>query len=147
MQVKNKSHIVGIYFENKNILEREFLGNLLTYLPPCVPRLTLLLLLFLQAHNLFVDAFLHNNRLEHMIQVMGYHPQYLEAFLKTQQYILRGDGPLSYDYRHYIAIMVSDIILRTTWDPFICNMGRKTFTEKTLTIIVNILWSFITHSV
>ena len=63
--------------------------------------------LYFQAHNLFVDAFLHNNRLEHMVQVMGYHPQYLEAFLKTQQYMLRGDGPLPYDYRHYIAIMVS----------------------------------------
>ena len=49
---------------------------------------------------------MHNNRLEHMIQVMGYHPQYLESFLKTQQYLLRGDGPLPYDYRHYIAIMV-----------------------------------------
>ena len=42
-----------------------------------------------------------------MIQVMGYHPHYLESFLKTQQYLLRGDGPLPYDYRHYIAIMVS----------------------------------------
>ena len=53
----------------------------------------------------------HNNRLEHMIQVMGYHPKYLECFLKTQQYMLRGDGPLPYDYRHFIAIMVSDIVI------------------------------------
>jgi len=60
-----------------------------------------------ETHNLFVDAFLHNNRLEHMVQVMGYHPQYLECFLKTQQYMLRGDGPLPYDYRHYIAIMAA----------------------------------------
>jgi len=65
------------------------------------------MLLSFQVQNLFVDAFLHNNRLEHMIQVMGYHPHYLESFLKTQQYLLRGDGPLPYDYRHYIAIMVS----------------------------------------
>ena len=63
---------------------------------------------YFQTHNLFVDAFLHNNRLEHMVQVMGYHPQYLECFLKTQQYMLRGDGPLPYDYRHYIAIGTID---------------------------------------
>ena len=45
-----------------------------------------------------------------MVQVMGYHPHYLEAFLRTQQYMLRGDGPLPYDYRHFIAIMVSVIV-------------------------------------
>ena len=60
-----------------------------------------------QAQSLFVDAFLHNNRLEHLIQLMGYHPKYLDCFLKTQQFILRGDGPLPQPYRHYIAIMVS----------------------------------------
>ncbi|XP_013403679.1 sestrin-1 isoform X3 [Lingula anatina] len=60
-----------------------------------------------ETQMLFVDAFLQNNRLEHIVQVMGYHPKYLDSFLKTQQYILRGDGPLPYDYRHYIAIMAS----------------------------------------
>lgn len=61
-----------------------------------------------QAHTLFIDAFLHNNRLDHVTQVMGYHPKYLDSFLKTQNFILRGDGPLPYDYRHFIAIMVSN---------------------------------------
>ncbi len=60
-----------------------------------------------QAHTVFVDAFLHNNRLEHMIQVMGYHPLYLQCFLTTEHYMLHGDGPLPFNYRHYIAIMVS----------------------------------------
>jgi hypothetical protein len=40
-------------------------------------------------------------------QVMGYHTSYLDHFLKTQNFILRGDGPLPFHYRHYIAIMVS----------------------------------------
>lgn len=62
----------------------------------------------LQTHALFVDAFLQSNRLDHVTQVMGYHPIYLDHFLKTQSFILRGDGPLPYDYRHYIAIMVSN---------------------------------------
>ncbi|KAL3883232.1 hypothetical protein ACJMK2_029519 [Sinanodonta woodiana] len=56
---------------------------------------------------LFVDAFLQNNRLDHVTQLMGYHPQYLESFLRTQQYLLRGEGPLPPDYRHFIAIMAA----------------------------------------
>lgn len=60
----------------------------------------------LQTHTLFVDAFLQNNRLDHVTQVMGFHPLYLDHVLKTQSFILRGDGPLPFDYRHYIAIMV-----------------------------------------
>jgi sestrin len=66
-------------------------------------------LCLLQVQELYVDAFLHNNRLEHMVQVMSYHPDYLACFLKTQQYMLRCYGPLPYDYRHYIAIMVSEL--------------------------------------
>ena len=60
-----------------------------------------------QVQNEFVETFLHNNRLDHLVQVLGYHPQYLDCFLKTQHHLLRGDGPLPFDYRHYIAIMVS----------------------------------------
>ena len=56
---------------------------------------------------LFIDAFIQNNRLDHITQMMGYHPDYLDCFLRTQQYLLRGDGPLPYHYRHYIAIMVN----------------------------------------
>jgi len=56
---------------------------------------------------LLMDAFLQNNRLDHVSRIMASHPSYLEHFLRTQHFILRGDGPLSYDYRHFIAIMVS----------------------------------------
>lgn len=47
------------------------------------------------------------SELDHVTQVIGYHPSYLEHFLKIQNFILRGDGPLPYAYRHYLAIMVS----------------------------------------
>ncbi|KAH3735446.1 sestrin-1-like isoform X2 [Dreissena polymorpha] len=60
-----------------------------------------------QTQMLFVDAFIQNNRLDHVTQVMAYHPDYLACFLRTQQYLLRGDGPLPYHYRHYIAIMAA----------------------------------------
>ncbi|KAG1659629.1 Sestrin-1 [Nymphon striatum] len=56
---------------------------------------------------LFIEAFLQNNRLDNITQVIGFHPHYLDAFLRTQQFLLRGDGPLPYDYRHYIALMAA----------------------------------------
>lgn len=80
----------------------------------------------LQTQMLFVDAFLQNNRLDHVTQLMGYHPNYLEMFLRTQQYLLRGDGPLPFHYRHYIAIMVSQ---HEFWfsseNHTLCNNGGK----------------------
>ncbi|XP_041354004.1 sestrin-1-like isoform X2 [Gigantopelta aegis] len=60
-----------------------------------------------QVQMVFVDAFLQNNRLENVTQVMGYHPGYLDCFLKTQHYLLYEDGPLTYEFRHYIAMMAA----------------------------------------
>ncbi|UYV61662.1 SESN1 [Cordylochernes scorpioides] len=60
-----------------------------------------------QSQAFFLDAFLHNNRVEHFTQLIGLHPEYLDLFLKTQHFIMRGDGPLPYAYRHYIAIMAA----------------------------------------
>ena len=60
----------------------------------------------MQSLDLLMDIFLQNNCLEHMFQVMSYHPKYLECFMRIQQYLMYGDGPLPFSYRHYIAIMV-----------------------------------------
>lgn len=49
-------------------------------------------------------------KLDHVTQVIGYHPKYLEHFLRTQNFIMYGDGPLPYNYRLYLAIMVSSEI-------------------------------------
>lgn len=46
--------------------------------------------------------------LDHVTQVIGYHPTYLEKFLSMHTFIMQRDGPLRYDYRHYLAIMVSN---------------------------------------
>jgi len=56
---------------------------------------------------LFVKALASRGRLEAVTQQMGYDPRYLDSFLKTQHYLLHMDGPLPFDCRHYIAIMVS----------------------------------------
>ncbi|XP_067945667.1 sestrin-1-like isoform X2 [Watersipora subatra] len=56
---------------------------------------------------LFIEAYRQNNRLDHLTQIMGFHPQYLACFLRTQNKLLRADGPLPYSHRHYIAIIAA----------------------------------------
>ncbi|CAG03611.1 unnamed protein product [Tetraodon nigroviridis] len=56
---------------------------------------------------IFEDAFSMLGRLDNVSVVMGFHPHYLESFLRTQHYLLQMDGPLSLHYRHYIGIMAA----------------------------------------
>ncbi|CAN7983599.1 unnamed protein product [Ixodes pacificus] len=53
---------------------------------------------------LFIDALCQSS---HLDLLMGYHASYQGPFLKTQNFILKNDGPLPYDQRHYIAIMAA----------------------------------------
>lgn len=61
-----------------------------------------------RTQSIFEDAFSTLGRLDNISVVMGFHPHYLESFLRTQHYLLQMDGPLSLHYRHYIGIMVLD---------------------------------------
>eukprot|EP00128_Syssomonas_multiformis_P000299 Colp12_sorted_trinity150504_noHs@12120 len=56
---------------------------------------------------LFIDAFLHDARVSHMVQVMAFHPEFLDAFLKTHHFLLRMDGPLPVIWRAYLAAMAA----------------------------------------
>lgn len=38
---------------------------------------------------------------------MGYHPSYLAMFLKSDDFLMHGNGPLPLHVRNYIAILVS----------------------------------------
>ena len=38
---------------------------------------------------------------------MAAHAEYLAVFARTHHFLMRGDGPLAFDMRHYVAIMVS----------------------------------------
>ncbi len=40
-------------------------------------------------------------------RTMAMHPRYLESFLEVHEYLVSGDGPLRYQDRLYIAMMVS----------------------------------------
>lgn len=46
---------------------------------------------------------------DQVTQVIGYHPHYRDHFLRTQNFIMKGDGPLPYAYRYYLAIIVSTL--------------------------------------
>nr|XP_028571025.1 sestrin-1-like isoform X1 [Podarcis muralis] len=59
------------------------------------------------SHLLFVKALATRGCLEAISQQMGYHPQYLDSFLRMQHYLLHMDGPLPFYCRHYIAIMAA----------------------------------------
>ncbi|KAL4661057.1 hypothetical protein GN956_G1673 [Arapaima gigas] len=60
-----------------------------------------------RTQSIFEDAFAALGRLDNISLVMGFHPQYLESFLRTQHYLLQMDGPLSLHYRHYIGVMAA----------------------------------------
>ncbi|XP_055312398.1 sestrin homolog isoform X2 [Sitodiplosis mosellana] len=64
--------------------------------------------------------------LDHVTQVIGYHPSYLEHFLKIQTFIMQGDGPLPYDYRHYLAIIAAARHQCT----YLVNLHKKEFLEQ-----------------
>lgn len=60
-----------------------------------------------RTQSIFEDAFAALGRLDNISLVMGFHPQYLDSFLRTQHYLLQMDGPLPLHYRHYIGIMAA----------------------------------------
>ena len=49
---------------------------------------------------------------------MGYHPEYLEVFLRAHHLLMHGDGPLAFNVRVYIAILPPAAIAVDTWFPF-----------------------------
>eukprot|EP01134_Creolimax_fragrantissima_P006797 CFRG6797T1 len=56
-------------------------------------------------HELFKDMFMHDGKVTHMVQTLMHCPQFLSVFINTIHYVMRSDGPLPQDWRHYIAIL------------------------------------------
>ncbi|ALC41813.1 Sesn [Drosophila busckii] len=44
---------------------------------------------------------------DQVTQVIGYHPRFRDHFLRTQNFIMKGDGPLPHSYRYYLAIIAA----------------------------------------
>ncbi|XP_020627359.1 sestrin-1-like [Orbicella faveolata] len=58
-----------------------------------------------QVLGLLVESFLLSGRVTNVTSLIAFHPQYLECFLKTEYFMFKGEGPLPFDWRCYIAIM------------------------------------------
>lgn len=76
-------------------------------------------------HRLFVDAFLQAGRVSHLNRVMALHPSYFERYYTTYNFIMRESGPLPFEWRNYIAILVCALV-----------MNIRVFTEYSFTHIV-----------
>lgn len=55
----------------------------------------------------FSDAFLYSGRVTNMKRLMSFHLPYLDAFMRTESYLMQGEGPLPFDWRYYIAILAA----------------------------------------
>ncbi|KAH8866629.1 Sestrin-3 [Schistosoma japonicum] len=56
---------------------------------------------------LFREYWFQWGRLNNYINVMGYHPEYLECYMKLKDHLFRGDLPLPYPDRYYLAIIAA----------------------------------------
>ncbi|CAH8626472.1 unnamed protein product [Heterobilharzia americana] len=56
---------------------------------------------------LFREYWFQWGRLSNYINVMGYHPEYLECFMKLKDHLFRGDLPLPYPDRYYLAVIAA----------------------------------------
>ncbi|XP_036330618.1 sestrin homolog [Rhagoletis pomonella] len=64
--------------------------------------------------------------LDQVTQVITYHPRFLDHFLRTQNFIMDGDGPLPYDYRYYLAIIAA----ARHQCPYLVKMYEKKFINQ-----------------
>ncbi|XP_033126312.1 sestrin-1-like isoform X2 [Anneissia japonica] len=88
-----------------------------------------------QVQQMYIEQFIQTSRLDHVTQVIGLHPKYLNAFQRTHNFMLRGDGPLSYDYRHYIAVLAAArhrcaYVVRLQEKEFLCQGGDPKWLES-----------------
>ncbi|TPP67604.1 Sestrin [Fasciola gigantica] len=58
-------------------------------------------------YMLFREYWFQWGRLENYICVMGYHPEYLECFMKLQAHLFHADLPIPYPDRHYLAVLAA----------------------------------------
>ena len=60
-----------------------------------------------QSQSILVESFLFSGRVTNIISLLAFHPQYLDCFIRTQYFMMRGEGPLPFNWRNYLAILVS----------------------------------------
>ncbi|KAF5402248.1 Sestrin [Paragonimus heterotremus] len=61
----------------------------------------------IMTYTLFREYWFQWGRLENYICVMGFHPEYLECYMKMQALLFHADLPLPYPDRHYLAVLAA----------------------------------------
>ena len=54
-------------------------------------------------------AFLQQGSVGHLVQLLAWHPLYLEKFFQTYEFLMYDTGPLLPDWRSYIAVIASSV--------------------------------------
>ena len=56
---------------------------------------------------MLVDVHMHDGCVDDLIRILSFHPAFLREFMSFYNYLMYSQGALSYDARHYIAIMAA----------------------------------------
>jgi hypothetical protein len=57
--------------------------------------------------KIYSDIYSHGEEVDNLIRILSFHPNFLNEFMKFHNYLMYSQGPLSYEIRHYIAIMAA----------------------------------------
>jgi len=57
--------------------------------------------------RIYSDIYSHGEEVDNLIRILSFHPNFLNEFMKFHNYLMYSQGPLSYDLRHYVAIMAA----------------------------------------
>lgn len=87
-----------------------------------------------QVLSLLVESFLLSGRVSNVTCLIAFHPQYLESFLRTEYFMFKGEGPLPFDWRCYIAIMAASrhrccYLVQLYEIEFLKQQGKKTWLQ------------------
>lgn len=68
------------------------------------------------------------------LRYMAFHAEYLAVFTRTQHFLMRGDGPLAFDMRYYVAIMAAGrhqchLLVDQLKEEFLANGGDPKWLE------------------
>ena len=57
--------------------------------------------------QIFNEVIGQEGQVDNIIRIMSFHPVFLQEFIRFYNYLMYSQGALSYDARHYIAIMAA----------------------------------------
>lgn len=85
---------------------------------------------------MFKASFLNTGRVLHLYRILSWHPEFLERLQETQDFILRGPGPLPYHYRNYLAILAASrfkchYLVQQQESEFLANEGEADWLKST----------------